>query len=68
LRRRPADVDTILDEVQMSYGDDGLWLGLIKSLSGRCYGPRIAVFYYGSPTGGPHQLQQESHMVVCRME
>ncbi|OQE22127.1 hypothetical protein PENFLA_c013G03353 [Penicillium flavigenum] len=47
----------------MSYGDDGLWLGLIKSQSGRCYGPRIAVFsYYGSPTEGPQQLQQESHL------
>ena len=49
-----ANIVIILDEAQMSYGDDGLWLGLIKSQSGRRYGPRIALFTsYGSPTTGP---------------
>ncbi|KAJ5854814.1 hypothetical protein N7534_007357 [Penicillium rubens] len=41
----------------MSYGDDGLWLGLIKSQSGRHEGPRIALFTsYGSPTTGPEVI------------
>ncbi|QKX57279.1 uncharacterized protein TRUGW13939_04390 [Talaromyces rugulosus] len=48
------DVAIILDEAQMSYGADDLWLGLIKSQSGNRYGPRIAIFTsYGSPTKGP---------------
>lgn len=41
----------ILDEAQMSYGDSGLWLGMIKSQSGNPWGPRVAIFTsYGSPT------------------
>ncbi|CRG90461.1 hypothetical protein PISL3812_07505 [Talaromyces islandicus] len=46
----------ILDEAQMSYGDNGLWLGIIKSQSGNRWGPRIALFTsYGSPTTGPEE-------------
>jgi hypothetical protein len=52
-----ANIVIILDEAQMSYGDDGLWLGLIKSQSGRHEGPRIALFTsYGSPTTGPEVI------------
>lgn len=51
---RDADIVFILDEGQMSYHDSGLWFGLIKSQSGRRFGPRICIFTsYGSPTGGP---------------
>jgi hypothetical protein len=49
-----ANIVIILDEAQMSYGDNGLWLGLIKSQSGSREGPRIALFTsYGNPTTGP---------------
>lgn len=52
-----ANIVIILDEAQMSYGDEGLWLGLIKSQSGRHEGPRIALFTsYGSPTTGPEVI------------
>ncbi|CAP86468.1 Pc20g11390 [Penicillium rubens Wisconsin 54-1255] len=48
-----ANIVIILDEAQMSYGDDGLWLGLIKSQSAtRLHHsvnhpilPKIALFY-----------------------
>ncbi|KAJ5908689.1 hypothetical protein N7495_001371 [Penicillium taxi] len=58
-----ADIVFILDEAQMSWGDYGLWLGLIKSQSGRAgrEGPRIALFSsYGSPEGGPPENQYGS--------
>ena len=44
----------ILDEGQMTYRDEALWIELIKNQSGSHFGPRICIFTcYGSPTEGP---------------
>jgi hypothetical protein len=44
----------ILDEGQVTYSDDDLWLGFVKRQVGRLWGPKICVFAsYGSPTAGP---------------
>ncbi|KAJ5899436.1 hypothetical protein N7495_004180 [Penicillium taxi] len=50
-----GDYVLIFDEGQMTYGDDALWIGLIKNQSGsRYHGPRICLFSsYGSATEGP---------------
>lgn len=43
----------IIDEAQMSYHDQNLWLEFIKSQISRLHGPRVCLFCsYGSPTGG----------------
>jgi len=42
----------------MSYGDSDLWLGFIKTKTGRKYGPRVCIFStYGSVTGGAEQFE-----------
>ena len=49
-----ANIVILLDEAQMTYSNDSLWLGLIKMQSNAQSGPRIALFSsYGSPSGGP---------------
>lgn len=51
----------ILDEAQQSYCDYALWLGIIKSQSGRAWGPRMCLFAsYGSPTSGPPEYPHGS--------
>lgn len=48
-----ADVVFILDEAQQSYNDIGLWLGIIKTQSGKSGGPKFCLFTsYGSPSTG----------------
>ena len=43
----------IIDEAQESYRDRDLWLGIIKTHSGRMWGARICLFSsYGSPIHG----------------
>lgn len=61
-----SDLVIIIDEAQMSYDDNGLWLGLIKSVGGLNNGPRIALFSsYGSPTGGPSSaLPGSPHVII----
>lgn len=44
----------IIDEAQSSYNDYKLWLGLIKTQTGKSSGPKICLFAsYGSPSTGP---------------
>ncbi|KAL1968867.1 hypothetical protein VTN77DRAFT_1228 [Rasamsonia byssochlamydoides] len=51
-----SEVVFLLDEAQQSYGDLDLWLGIIKTHSGRICGPKFCLFTsYGSPTSGPAQ-------------
>jgi len=56
---RNTDIIFILDEGQMSYGDQGLWLRFVKTQNGRRSGPRICVFtLYGNPSSGPDDFAQ----------
>jgi hypothetical protein len=49
-----TDMLVVIDEAQMSYYDSGLWLGLIKTQSGKKHGLRICLFVcYGSVKSGP---------------
>lgn len=49
---KASNVVLILDEAQMSYGNNELWLGFIKTQIGKKSGPRICYFSsYGSSTG-----------------
>jgi len=44
----------LIDEAQLSYYDTDLWTGIIKTQSGRSYGPKFCLFSsYGSPANGP---------------
>ncbi|KAF8246934.1 hypothetical protein K440DRAFT_601858 [Wilcoxina mikolae CBS 423.85] len=66
---RDTDIVLILDEGQMSYGDQGLWLGFVKTQNGRRSGPRICVFTsYGSPSGGPSDFTQGSPLSFLGVE
>lgn len=48
-----SNVVVILDQAHHSYPDLTLWLGFIKTQSGRSNGPRICLFsLFGSPTTG----------------
>lgn len=56
-----SDFVLILDEAQMSYGDSDLWLGFIRTQTGKKHGPRVCIFSaYGSITGGPEQFEMGS--------
>ena len=60
-----ANLVIILDEAQSSYRDAALWLGLIKSQSGRNYGLRICLFAsYGSPAQGPTEYPRHTTPVL----
>ncbi|KAE8149221.1 hypothetical protein BDV25DRAFT_156705 [Aspergillus avenaceus] len=49
------DIVFIIDESQASFGDVDLWLGFVKTQSGRGFGPRVCLFTaYGSPREGPN--------------
>lgn len=65
-----ADIVWIIDEAQMSYDDDALWLGFIKFQHGRSsWGPRICVFSsYGSPTGGPQDFSVGSPLAYLGVQ
>lgn len=55
------DLVFLFDESQQSYQDSRLWLGIIKTQSGRTSGPKICLFSsYGSPTTGPTQYPHGS--------
>lgn len=55
------DLVFLFDESQQSYQDSRLWLGIIKTQSGRISGPKICLFSsYGSPTTGPTQYPHGS--------
>jgi hypothetical protein len=54
----------IIDEAQQTYRDSALWLGLIKTQSGRGVGPRICLFSsFGSPANGPTTFPVGSPLV-----
>ena len=49
---KDSNIVLLLDEAQMSYGNNELWLVFIKTQIGRKFGPRICYFAsYGSSTG-----------------
>ena len=49
---KDSNIVLVLDEAQMSYDNNGLWLGFIKTQIGKKFGPRICYFSsYGSSTG-----------------
>ncbi|KAF8538424.1 hypothetical protein BDD12DRAFT_885202 [Trichophaea hybrida] len=54
-----TDIVLIFDEGQMSYGDQGLWLGFVKTQNRRREGPKIYIYTsYGSPSGGPSDFAE----------
>ena len=58
------DVVFLFDEAQQSYQDSRLWLGIIKTQSGKSSGPKIYLFSsYGSPATGPTQYPHGSTLV-----
>jgi hypothetical protein len=64
-----TNIVLILDEGQMSYGDQGLWLDFVKMQNGRRSGPRICVFTsYGSPSGGPSDFAQGTPLSFLGVE
>ncbi|OJJ84510.1 ATP-binding protein [Aspergillus glaucus CBS 516.65] len=60
-----SNVVVILDQAHHSYPDLTLWLGFIKTQSGRSNGPRICLFsLFGSPTTG-RTVYPEGTSPVC---
>lgn len=59
-----SNIVWIIDEEQMTYGDDEFWLAFVKFQQGHSLGPQICVFSsYGSPTNGAEGFRYVSSSV-----